>query len=566
MSGEESSAIESQRVSAGWFLLLGGLSGLAFALRFALIHSLRASPFFDLFVSDSAVYDAWARRLIAGEWLTEAGFFQAPLYPFFLAAHYKLFGFGVFSVRVTQAVLGAVACAFIAESGRRFFNRRAGLVAGIILALYPPAIFFDSLIHKPSLDLFLMSALILGTSLGATRRWLAPALAGVSLGLLMLTRENALLLVPLIGAYFAFSATWSGRVRGLRAALFVFALLLPHLLFGTWRTLPLIGTSERKASVGLPLYVGNRHGASGMYEPLAGQFGNPQGEWIGAKLLAEREVGRALNAAEISSFWTRKTGSEIFSHPLSWCGLLLRKLLMTWNRIELSDILDLRSHADFAPWLRWLGVILNFGLLAPAALWSAWMLRSGWRRWWILAAMALLFCASVVLFYVSARYRYPLVPLLAIFAGAGLTGARDFMRRAARRARFRSLLVLLGALIFANLPIPGIRSGFMRDQHSFSYSNAGVGWGERGRDGTAIGCFERALELMPDNESALFNLGEALERNGENERAVKYLAQALQLRPDRPETYAALARILSAMGQVEESRRFEQKALELRTR
>lgn len=547
-----------------WWLFLILLFIVAFALRLALTLSLRTSPFFDLLVSDSSVYNAWARRLVAGEWLTESGFFQAPLYPFFLAAHYKLFGDGLMAVRVTQAVLGAISCVLIAESGRRFFNPRAGLIAGAILALYPPAVFFDSQIHKPSLDLFLMSALILATSMATTKRWVSPILAGLSLGLLMLTRENALLLIPLLLAFYVFRLGSVPRFRTVRSSLFLGALLLPHLIFGTWLTLPIIGTEEKRTSIGLPLYMGNRYGASGMYEPLAGQYGNPQGEWLGSKLLAERETGRKMNASEISSFWTRKTVSDIASHPISWMGLLLRKTLLTWNRIELSDVLDLRSHADFAPWLRWLGAIFNFGILAPFAIWGAWMLRSDWRRWWILGAMALLFGASVILFYVSARYRYPLVPILALLAGAGLEGARDFMRTAARRARFRAMVVLLIALVFANLPV--LPSRFVRDQHSFSYSNAGVGWAAKGRDGTAIGCFDRALEIMPDNESALFNKGEALERAGEYEASIRALSQALQLRPDRAATYAALSRILTVMGKPEEAKMFSAKSLELEER
>lgn len=547
-----------------WWFVIAGLCGIAFSLRLALIFGLRSSPFFDLLVSDSAVYDAWARRLVAGEWLTESGFFQAPLYPFFLAANYRCFGESLLAVRIVQAVLGSISCVLIAESGRRFFNWRVGVIAGVILALYPPAIFFDSQIHKPALDLFLMSALIFATSLSLTKRWIAPILSGLSLGLLMLTRENALLLIPLLLAFYILVPASTARWRAIRAALFLGGVLVPHLIFGTWRTLPIIGTEEKRTSIGLPLYMGNRYGASGMYEPLAGQYGNPQGEWLGAKLLAERETGREMNASEISSFWTRKTYSDIATHPISWMGLLLRKKLMTWNRLELSDVLDLRSHADFAPWLRWLGAVFNFGVLAPLAIWGAWMLRRDWRRWWVLGAMALLFGSSVILFYVSARYRYPLVPVLAILAGAALDYVREFMRTAARRSRFRAMVVFLLALVLCNLPV--LPSRFVRDQHSFSYSNAGVGWAAKGRDGTAIGCFERALAIAPDNESALFNLGEAFERSEEYERALQVLTQALQLRPDRSETYAALGRILLVLGKPTESAQFMQQARELAER
>ena len=39
-------------------------------------------------------------------------------------------------------------------AGRRFFSRRVGLIAGLLLALYAPAIFFDALLQKSVLDVF----------------------------------------------------------------------------------------------------------------------------------------------------------------------------------------------------------------------------------------------------------------------------------------------------------------------------------------------------------------------------------------------------------------------------
>ena len=45
-------------------------------------------------------------------------------------------------------------------TGRRLISPRAGVVAGVVLALYPPAIFFDALLQKTVLDAFLISLAI----------------------------------------------------------------------------------------------------------------------------------------------------------------------------------------------------------------------------------------------------------------------------------------------------------------------------------------------------------------------------------------------------------------------
>ena len=96
----------------------------------------------------------------------------------------------------------------IFQTGRNLFSRQAGIAAGLILACYAPGIFFDGLIEKSILDLFLLSLLLwlLSQSRGTApwSRWLA---LGAVLGLLGLSRENALILavvMPLwIGLYFS---------------------------------------------------------------------------------------------------------------------------------------------------------------------------------------------------------------------------------------------------------------------------------------------------------------------------------------------------------------------------
>ena len=57
-------------------------------------------------------------------------------------------------VRLIQAVVGSAAVVLLASAGERLFSRRVGLVAGLALALYAPAIFFDGLLQKSVLDVF----------------------------------------------------------------------------------------------------------------------------------------------------------------------------------------------------------------------------------------------------------------------------------------------------------------------------------------------------------------------------------------------------------------------------
>ena len=82
-----------------------------------------------------------------------------------------------------------------------------------MLAVYAPAIFFDGLIQKSSLDLFLVCLVLwwIGslTCRPSAARWLV---LGASLGALVLTRENALVLFPVAAAQRLFDR-WLGRGR-----------------------------------------------------------------------------------------------------------------------------------------------------------------------------------------------------------------------------------------------------------------------------------------------------------------------------------------------------------------
>src|SRR5207245_2431638 len=110
-------------------------------------------------MGDAFAYDGWARRIAAGDWLGRDVFYQSPLYAYWLAGIYGLGG-NVVAARVVQSILGAVSCVLLAKAAEHFFCRRVGWVAGIMMAVYPTAIFFDGVIQTSSLDLLLVSMLL----------------------------------------------------------------------------------------------------------------------------------------------------------------------------------------------------------------------------------------------------------------------------------------------------------------------------------------------------------------------------------------------------------------------
>ena len=134
--------------------------GVALAVR--CMWQIRKSPFFSLLMGDSRGYDEWARRIAGGDWVGNEVFYRAPLYPYLLGLIYTVAGRHLLLVRLVQAVIGSASCALLALAAARLFSKRAcpehgrrtGIAAGLMLALYAPAIFFDGLLQKSVLDVF----------------------------------------------------------------------------------------------------------------------------------------------------------------------------------------------------------------------------------------------------------------------------------------------------------------------------------------------------------------------------------------------------------------------------
>ena len=326
----------------------------AFAIRLALVWQLRPSPFFDVLLGDARRYDAWAQQIARGDWIGHDVFYQAPLYPYFLGLIYSIAGRDLLLVRTVQAGIGAAGCVLLALAGRRWISEKAGLIAGICLAVYAPAIFHEALLQKSVLDLFFMSAILwlLGCLGKEDDRRVTWFWLGLTLGALALTRENALIfIVPIVGWQLAGSPGASRRRLSALAAvvLGLFVVLFPialrnRLAGGEWH----LTTSQ----FGSNLYLGNNASADGTATALREGRGSVEFERQDAAELAEAAVGRKLTPGQVSGYWTRQALAFIRSNPGTWLRLERRKLTLLVNRAELIDTESQESYEEWSAVLR----------------------------------------------------------------------------------------------------------------------------------------------------------------------------------------------------------------------
>jgi 4-amino-4-deoxy-L-arabinose transferase-like glycosyltransferase len=184
---------------------LAGLSLLGLVVRLlAVAHAPRELAFNDGrmfhiqagFIADGLGFVDPGR--LAYTFVAEPSAQHPPLFPLLLATVSWLGHGSVLAHQVTAAVVSAAAVPIIGCVGRHLAGVRAGLVAAGIAAIYPNLWVSDQLVMSESL-LAVTFALFL---LVLYRWWQSPsrgraALVGVAIGLAVLTRTEAVLLVPL---------------------------------------------------------------------------------------------------------------------------------------------------------------------------------------------------------------------------------------------------------------------------------------------------------------------------------------------------------------------------------
>lgn len=547
--------MDARRFAKGLAALFAG----ALAVRGVVLFELSRTPYFDLLVGDGRAYDAWARRIAAGDWLGGETFYQAPLYPYFLGALYGAFGRSLLAVKLVQAVAGAAACVLLATAGRRLVSARVGLTAGAILAVYPPAIFFDGMIQKSALDLLFVTGLLalLARLEAAADGPSALAVGGVAAAF-TLTRENALVFVPLIGLWLV------GRYgrQGWRPAGLLLAGTAVVLLPVGFRNLAVGGEFVlTTAQSGTNFYFGNHEGATGKHEPLRPGREMPEFERQDATDLAQSATGRRLTPKEVSDYWRGLAVAWIRDHPVDWIRLMVRKLLLVVHHAEIPDTESLETAQDGSRLLRGLGLPLGFGVLFPLAAAGAVATWDRRRSLSIVVAIASTYALTVALFHVSARYRYPLVPIVALFAAAGAWGAAEAVGRRDRRTLIR--LAGGGALGAAATFAPVLAS---IDPRPLTYANYAIAMSQDGRLDEAVATFRRSIAMAPGEPETHYNLAAALARLGRTAEAKGEYETVLRLAPDHAAAAGNLGILLAEGGDLDGAERLFRAGLALEPR
>ncbi len=538
------------------------------ALAYRALYLFEASrlPSFSLFYMDQEYHLEWAKAIASGVWappyslLRNSAFFRAPLYPHLLAGLFKLTGPNPLVARLVQILIGSLSCSLAYALATKLLGRRVGILTGVFCALYWVLAYFDGELLMPVLLVFLVLCAFLLAFLAVERA--SPVLSGLSglaYGLYAIGRPNILAFIPLAVLWMAREARREGGRRG----------LLMALLFAVLCALPPTAVTLRNRAVsgdwvvvasqgGVNFYIGNNPESDGMQAVVPSTRQTWWGGYENTIAMAEEAVGRSLGPSEVSGYWFGRALDYVRGNPGDWLRLTGRKALAHIGDVELPNnepyearrgrywtlrAVPLSFAPLFALFLVALPAMLRFGRL-PARMREK---RCGLpqRMVRLILLFSLVYSLTVVAFFVTGRYRVPILPFVVTGAATALVMLWDALRS---RQSLRVAVMLAAAVLLTGL--------LHVDWFDVRRSTRGFARLSEAHDRLETGDFDGAIEVLtsvsgdgsvdaPEVYNSLIRARIGRNAPGDRQAVLETAEEGLRHHPSDPELlwYASAGRV-----------------------
>ena len=331
---------------------------------------------------------------------------RGPTYPLFLAGIYLLFGRNYTVVRVIQAIVSSMTCLVGYLIARDIFGKKIGLISALIMALFPPLMYYDGHILTETLFTFMLAVTVLLVVKGLEHRsTVMYSIAGMFLGMTALCRPTALLFP--IGVLIMLLLIYKRKKQAILHSGVLFLtftmILLPWTIrnYITFRTLVPIATGG-----GSVLYGGNYKVAE-------------ESSVIGRRIKDPKSVqGDRMLIEEALKLIVR--------HPFGYMKMCVERFVRFWKPRSWSDLFGIGSFSEYIRSDRYLPLIPKMMLLSidGSAIFLGFLggilSLPMWRRTLPIGMPILYFTAVHVAIHARSRYRVPVMPFVVIFATIGL--------------------------------------------------------------------------------------------------------------------------------------------------
>jgi 4-amino-4-deoxy-L-arabinose transferase-like glycosyltransferase len=411
-SAEFASPVDQQR----WWRRLGLIVAAALVLRLFMIWvhgtSLDGGDEPQYFSMGSYLAENWEFRhtvinpVYQGGKNGELTAHRSPVLPAVLGATQMMFGSSLLAPRVLMVILGALTVLLIGLAGRAAGSPTTGLVAAGLWAVWPPAVlggYSSDRLSQEGLGVFLLVLhfWLLLRALGS-RHARDFALAGLVLGLAVLTRGYLLFAVPLLALFLLWKA---GPRRLLLVGAFVATAAVP---IGAWmlRNLNAVGKPVLSTQTEA-FYLGNNAWARGSYDGEINRTAERSPQLV--PLVKKYPNFWQMTEVERSQVWTREGLDFLLADLPRAFWLMARKTAIFFSPLQVWSVPGYRHH--------WGWVLML--LLLPAGILD---LRRQGRTdvAWLSGLLVLSTYIAVLMTYAMDRYRYPIEPFVVLLGSFGI--------------------------------------------------------------------------------------------------------------------------------------------------
>lgn len=530
---------------------------LAFALRIIYLLQIKANPHFFSPTMDPLYHDVWAQNIAGGNWIGGKVFFRAPFYAYFLAIVYKIFGHSYIIPRVLQHLIGSFSCVLVYFLARKLFNRRVAIVSGFIAATYGMLIYFEGELLLDSFlilfDLLLILFLLKARENPKFSTWF---LCGIILGFSAITRPNVLVFVPIVWLWiflvFRKKRTFKSVLTYSASFLLGGILIISPV---TLRNLFAGGDFVLIASQGgINFLIGNNKNADGMSAILYKE----DWQYRDFEHMAEKEAGKNLRPSEVSRFYYKKGINFLSGNPKKAFRLWTKKLCIFWNKFEVSNNQNVYFSRRYSSLSRVLP--LGFWFIAPLALTGVTLSLRNRRRRLLPVLFIFSYMFTVIMFFVTSRFRLPVIPFLIIFSSFCLY---ELWERLRSRSFSRAIRLLFLIAIFSILTNSNFYHLSVGD-FSQSYFSLGNVYLKAGELDKALEQYNLALDTNPFLNRVHLNKGIVFLRKKKYKEAEEEFWLELEKNPREDRAYNNLSVLYRMLRLYDKAIEMAQKAIELK--
>ena len=329
--------------------------------------------------------------------------FYPPIYSSFLGILYRFFGISILVYAIPQIILGTMSCYLTYVIAKEIFSSKVGLLAGFLISIYHPIVWWTSYIRAETLFIFLLLLAILFL-IKAVKNDLDiknTILSGVFLAISCLCR-TAILYLPIFIVFYFIIVFFRKDKKRLLCGIIIFLLsfyvsLLPwayrnHTVFNNFS----ITSSDAWATF---------YGCNVSSEDL------PFFDLYEIKY----DEGKARQA--LSTGLKKASIAFVQKHPLKYVKLCLKRFITFWGPITKKPSFAKKVLDTFI-----------YIIVFPMAFYGFYK-----SKWWFDVGAGLkpapTLLITVILYYTILHslvgvddaliYRYPIIPLICIFSGYG---------------------------------------------------------------------------------------------------------------------------------------------------